>query len=165
MSVADGGGGIDESTDVVPDEDEDVEDRCLSSLWTSTFRVGGTAVTTAAAFLVLLPPPGAAAFRFLPFLLAAPVAVTGAGIGAGAGAIAAGLGAMGLNLSTICHAWPVGARQHPAFLSIVQTGGSRSSLCCFLGGVRVDHGVWHVVRFNTTGIWDTRRLSRAGAGL
>jgi hypothetical protein len=106
MSVA---GGVDESTDVVPDEDEDGEDRCLSSFWTS-------------AFLGLLPPPAAAAFRFLPF--PAPVA----GIGAG-GAIATGLGAMGLNLSTICHAWPVGARQHTPFLSMVQTGGSRSSLC------------------------------------
>jgi hypothetical protein len=81
--------------------------------------------------------------------VAAPAAVTGADIGEGAGAIAAGLGAMGLNLSTICHAWPVGARQHPAFLSIVQTGGSRSSLCCFLGWVRVDQGVWRVLCFKT----------------
>jgi hypothetical protein len=57
------------------------------------------------------------------------VAVTGAGIGIGAdGAIDAGLGAMGLNLSTICHTWPVGARQHPSSLFMVQTGGSRSSL-------------------------------------
>jgi hypothetical protein len=91
------------------------------------------------------------------------VAVTGAGIGAGA--IATGLGVMRLNLSTICHAWPVGARQHPPFLSIVQTGGSRSSLCCYIGWVRVDHGVWRVVCFNATVIWDTRRVSRAGAGI
>jgi hypothetical protein len=107
---------VDELADVVPDEDEDGEDRC--SFWTSTFLV----------LRPLLSPPAAAAFRFLPFL-AAPVAVTGAGIGIGAdGAIDAGLGAMGLNLSTICHAWPVGARQHPPSLSMVQTGGSRSSL-------------------------------------
>lgn len=125
MSVVGSGGGVDESTDVIPDEDEDgEEDRGLSSFpgsfRTSTFGVAATeAVTTAgtvaAAFLgfrPLFPPPLAAATAFRFRFPAGPAE----------GAIAAGLGAMGLNLSPM---WPpagpyLGARQHPPFLSIVQ---------------------------------------------
>jgi hypothetical protein len=142
MGVAGGGGGG-EVDDVVPDEDG--EDRGVSSFWTNSLRVGGAAVTTAAGtvaaflgFRPLLPPPPAAAFRFA---FPAPVALTGAGT---AGAIAAGLGAMGLNLSMmfpICHAWFLGAKQHPPFLSIVgpnsptSSGTATTSLCCFLGSI------------------------------
>lgn len=138
-----GRGGGDESTDDVPDEDEDGDEddfslsQCFRQSPTSCAAAvaAGAAVTiaTLAAFLgfrPLLPPPPHAAFRFpLPAPAADPV--TGADAGAGAGAMAAGLGAIGRNLSMIlpiCQAAPaccaaavaayLGARQHPPFLSI-----------------------------------------------
>lgn len=138
-----GSGGGDESTDVIPDEDDDRDDRDFSFSHSLSFLDSTTAGTTGAAaaaaaagatvaallgFRPLLPPPPPpTAFRF-----PLPVAAAGTGAGVGTGAIAAGLGAIGLNLSMIlpiCHAAPaccpaaaaapyLGAMQHPPFLSI-----------------------------------------------